>query len=244
MVSRMNILLETRNLNKRFGGIKAVSKMNLIIQEGEILGLIGPNGAGKTTFFNLITGFLRPDSGSIFFQGEEITRMKAHEICRKGIARTFQLVKPFSKMTVLKNVQVSALSKSESLKKAESIAIETLDFLNLSHLKEKIAGELPVGYLKLLEVAKALATQPKLLLLDEPIAGLNPSEAIRFIEVVREIQKRGITIFLVEHVMKFIMPLCDRLIVMHYGEKIAEGSPTQISKDPTVIQAYLGVSYA
>ncbi len=240
----MNILLETRNLNKRFGGIKAVSKMNLIIQEGEILGLIGPNGAGKTTFFNLITGFLRPDSGSIFFQGEEITRMKAHEICRKGIARTFQLVKPFSKMTVLKNVQVSALSKSESLKKAESIAIETLDFLNLSHLKEKIAGELPVGYLKLLEVAKALATQPKLLLLDEPIAGLNPSEAIRFIEVVREIQKRGITIFLVEHVMKFIMPLCDRLIVMHYGEKIAEGSPTQISKDPTVIQAYLGVSYA
>ncbi len=240
----MNILLETRNLNKRFGGIKAVSKMNLIIQEGEILGLIGPNGAGKTTFFNLITGFLRPDSGSIFFQGEEITRMKAHEICRKGIARTFQLVKPFSKMTVLKNVQVSALSKSESLKKAESIAIETLDFLNLSHLKEKIAGEVPVGYLKLLEVAKALATQPKLLLLDEPIAGLNPSEAIRFIEVVREIQKRGITIFLVEHVMKFIMPLCDRLIVMHYGEKIAEGSPTQISKDPTVIQAYLGVSYA
>ncbi len=240
----MDILLETRNLNKRFGGIKAVSKMDLVVQRGEILGLIGPNGAGKTTFFNLISGFLRPDSGSIYFQGEEITRMKAHEICRKGIARTFQLVKPFSKMTVLKNVQVSALSKSESLRKAESIAVETLDFLNLLHFKEKIAGELPVGYLKLLEVAKALATQPKLLLLDEPIAGLNPSEVTRFVEVVRKIQKRGITIFLVEHVMRFIMPICDRLVVMHYGEKIAEGPPSQISKDPTVIQAYLGVSYA
>jgi branched-chain amino acid transport system ATP-binding protein len=240
----MSVLLETRNLNKRFGGIRAVSKMNLVINEGEILGLIGPNGAGKTTFFNLISGFLKPDSGSIYFNGEEITRMKAHEICRKGIARTFQLVKPFSRMTVLENVKVAALSKSKTLKQAESVAFETLNFLNIFQLKDKIAGELPVGYLKLLEVAKALATKPKLLLLDEPIAGLNPFEVMQFVEVIKKIQKQRITIFLVEHVIRFIMPLCDRLVVMHYGEKIAEGSPIQISKDPTVIQAYLGVSYA
>ena len=239
-----DILLETQNLNKRFGGLKAVSKMDLVVHPGEILGLIGPNGAGKTTVFNLISGFLRPDSGLIYFQGEEITRVKAHEICRKGIARTFQLVKPFSKMTILKNIQVSALSKSDSVKKAELIALEILNFLNLSPLKEKIAGELPVGYLKLLEVAKALATKPKLLLLDEPIAGLNPSEVVRFMEVIRRIRELGITIFLVEHVMKAIMPLCDRVVVMHYGEKIAEGPPGEIAKDPTVIQAYLGVSYA
>ena len=231
----MDILLETRNLNKRFGGLKAVSKMDLAVNQGEILGLIGPNGAGKTTVFNLISGFLRPDSGSIYFQGEEITRMKAHDICRKGVARTFQIVKPFSKMTVLKNIQVSALSKSDSLKKAESVALETLNFLNLLPLKEKIAGELPVGHLKLLEVAKALATRPKLLLLDEPIAGLNPSEVVRLIEVVRSIQKMGITILLVEHVMRFIMPICDRVIVMHYGEKIAEGPPAQIAKDLSLI---------
>ncbi len=229
-------LLEVEGLTKRFGGLTAVSHLDLTVDTGAIVGLIGPNGAGKTTVFNLLTGFFRPDAGRIRFAGTEIQGLPSHRICALGLVRTFQTLRPFPKMTVRQNVEVAALARRSPPEDVERV----LGFLALASLSHRFPGELPIGHLKMLEVARALATRPRLLLLDEPYAGLNPVEVGRFGQILRQLRTEGLTVLLIEHVMKAVMSICDRVIVMHHGEKISEGSPAAVSADPAVIRAYLG----
>jgi branched-chain amino acid transport system permease protein len=237
-------LFEAESLNKHFGGLAAVKDVSFRIEKGEILGLIGPNGAGKTTIFNLITGFLSPDSGKVEFKGERITGLKPpHKVCLRHIGRTFQLVKPFKGMSVLENVMVGAFSRIKKAKEAREEAIRILDFIGLSDHRDSLASSLTVADRKRLELGRALATRPELLLLDEVVAGLNPRETEEIIRIIRAISNRGITLFVIEHVMKAIMTLSHRIIVLHHGEKIAEGTPAEISKDKRVIDAYLGGEY-
>ena len=237
-------LFTVQSLNKRFGGLAAVRDVSFQIKKGEILGLIGPNGAGKTTIFNLISGFLPPDSGRVEFKGEEVTGLRPpHKVCVKHIGRTFQLVKPFSNMTVLENVMVGAFSRVKSAKGAKEEAVKVLDFIGLMAHRDSLASGLTIADRKRLELGKALATRPELLLLDEVVAGLNPKETEEIIEIIRAISHQGITLFIIEHVMKAIMTLSDRIIVLHHGEKIAEGTPAEISRDRRVIDAYLGEEY-
>ena len=236
-------LLEGEGVTKYFGGLAAVSHVDFHVDQGEIFGLIGPNGAGKTTLFNLISGALILKSGVIKFQGEKISGLKPHQICRLGVARTFQSVKVFANMPVLQNVLLGSLFGTPtgmSAADAAREATELLEFVGLSAVMATPAKDLTLANQKRLEVARALATKPELLLLDELMAGLNPTEVAQAMELVTKIRDKGITIFMIEHVMKAIMGVCDRIMVLHHGEKIAEGTPQEIATSKTVIEVYLG----
>ena len=238
-------ILEGEGVTKNFGGLAAISNVDFEVDRGEIVGLIGPNGAGKTTLFNLISAALSLNSGEIRFKGEKISGLKPHQVCRAGVARTFQSVKIFGNIPVFGNVLLGALfgtSTGMSSPDATREAMESLEFVGLSAASATPAKDLTLANQKRLEVARALATKPELLLLDELIAGLNPAETTEAMELVTKIRDKGITIFMIEHVMKAIMSICDRIIVLHHGEKIAEGTPQEITSNQTVIEVYLGKS--
>jgi branched-chain amino acid transport system ATP-binding protein len=213
------------------------------IQQGEIVGLIGPNGAGKSTLFNLISGFQRADRGTILFDGVDIIHAQPNEICLKGIARSFQVVKPFSEMTVLDNVAVGAFSRARHREEAREKGLRVLEFVHLDHKKHQMSKSLTIAEKKRLELARALATDPKLLLLDEAMAGLNPKETEETISLIREIRASGVTLFIIEHIMRVIMTLSDRISILNHGQKITEGQPKDIVRDERVIKAYLGEEY-
>ena len=239
-------LLEVEDLSKAFGGVLAIRQLSFTLNEGEILGLIGPNGSGKTTLFNLITGLLKPETGRIRFSNKDITGISSYKICQSGIARTFQLVKPFNRLSPLKNVMVGRAYGSEPARTTRQARIEAeqlLAFTGLANRWVPMAGMLGLVDRKRLEIARALATKPGLLLLDEMFAGLNSAEMDDSIRLVRKIRDSGVTLIVVEHVMKVIMGLSDRIIVLNVGEKIADGTPQEVASNSQVIQAYLGKEY-
>jgi branched-chain amino acid transport system ATP-binding protein len=236
-------LLEVCDVSKRFGGLLALQGVHCTIEQGQITGLIGPNGAGKTTLFNCIAGEFAPDRGSILLQGTPIHRLPSNAICKRGIARTFQMVRPFLNLTTLRNVVMAAsfgCVPTPSRRQAEQSAWHWLEFIGLADKAQVPAHSLTLGERKRLEIARALATQPRLLLLDEAIAGLNPTEVSQIMRLIRDVQGMGVTIFLIEHVMKAVLGLSDKIIVLNHGEKIAEGPPQVVANDPQVIAAYLG----
>jgi len=242
----MSALLQLERVERRFGGLKAVDDVSLSIEPGEIVGLIGPNGAGKTTLINTITGVHPATGGRIVFEGADITRMKPHAIARRGIARTFQIVQPFPQMTVLENVAAGALfaGREPTLASAREAAHRHLEFTGLAALAESPASNLTLAQRKRLELAKSLAMRPHLLMLDEVNAGLNTAEIDDALAIIRRISASGVTIMIVEHLMKVVLSICNRIVVLHHGQLIAEGQPQAVVRNPAVIEAYLGKRYA
>ncbi len=237
-------ILNVTDMTKDFGGLRAVDNLSLAIEEGQILGLIGPNGAGKSTAFNCIAGVFPPSAGTITFAGDNINGKKPWDLCKSGLARTFQIVKPFASKSVLYNVTVGGFISTNNRRAAEEKALQVLEELNFADKKDDRAGNLTIADRKRLEIARALATDPKLLLLDEVMAGLRPSEVDQMVEIIKQLRDRGVTIFVIEHIMRAIMALSDRIVVIQFGKKIAEGTPDQIASDENVIKAYLGEDYA
>jgi branched-chain amino acid transport system ATP-binding protein len=238
------VLLRTQKVTKIFGGLAAVKEVDLEVKRGEIFGLIGPNGAGKTTLFNLVSGVYRPNSGTIEFKGQDFSAIhRPHQVCERGIGRTFQIVKPFGNLSALENVMIGVFSKVKSAEQARRKATEILDWMGMGNKKNTIAKSLTLPDRKRLEFARALATKPDLLLLDEVMAGLTPHEIDDTLVLLRKIREEGITLFVVEHVMHAIMSLSDRIAILHHGEKIMEGTPQEVAKDERVIKAYLGEEY-
>jgi branched-chain amino acid transport system ATP-binding protein len=235
------MLLKIDNVTKRFGGLAAVSEVSFELEEGIILGLIGPNGAGKSTLFGCINGTLPLTEGTVTFDGKVISGNKSFQNAKLGIARSYQIVQPFGNMTALQNAMVGAFCKTNNYKEAEQIALRSLETVKLIKKKDVVAKHLNLGERKKLEIAKALSTQPKLLLLDEVMAGLNTTEVLEMVGIIKSLNTSGITIIIIEHIMEAIMNISDRIIVLSFGKKIAEGSPEEISKDPHVIEAYFGV---
>jgi branched-chain amino acid transport system ATP-binding protein len=236
-------VLSVDQVSKSFRGLKALSSITLEVRRGEILGLIGPNGSGKTTLFNVISGFQTPDAGTITFDGTMLNGLKPHEICKLGLARTFQIVRPFSHLSVLQNVAVGCVGYTGDLVQTEAKCWEILSFMGMEKKAMKEAGGLTIPDRKRLEIARALSVNPRVMLLDETMAGLNPTDQNELVLIVRRIRETGITVVVIEHAMRVVMGLCSRIVVLHHGEILAEGQPATVCSDEKVIDAYLGRGY-
>jgi branched-chain amino acid transport system ATP-binding protein len=236
-------VLTLERVTKRFGGLTAVNNVTLEVRQGELVGIIGPNGAGKTTLFNVIAGYYPVDDGRIVFDGEDIRGLAPHEVCRRGLTRTFQIVKPFGNLSVLDNVMIGALTRLASVREARAEAERVVETCNLGAQSAARARALPIGLRKRLEVARALATRPKLLLLDEVMSGINPAELSEMMTLIRRLHAGGLTIIVIEHIMAAMMRLAQRIVVLHHGERIAEGPPAQVARDRRVVDAYLGEEF-